>query len=211
MEISAVELFGYAASAVVAYSLTQSSIIRLRWINLFGSSSFCAYGIIIGAYPVAILNGFIALTNVFFLRKMLLHTEDNFAILKVSRPSNYVDFFLEYHKEEIDHLFPRFMKDSAMEEREYYFMTEHTEVVGMLSGYLDKECRFIVDFDFVTPKYRDCKLGQFVLGQGQELRNITNYNTIVATADSPEHESYLVKLGYVPGKDGYWVFNNSVD
>ena len=211
MEISAVELFGYAASAVVAYSLTQSSIIRLRWINLFGSSSFCAYGIIIGAYPVAILNGFIALTNVFFLRKMLLNTEENFAILKVSRPSNYVDFFLEYHKQEIEHLFPRFLKDSARAEREYYFMTEHTEVVGMLSGYLDDECRFVVDFDFVTPKYRDCKLGQFVIGQGQELKKITNYQHIVATADSLEHEHYLETLGYEPEKDGTWVFKKTLN
>lgn len=208
MEMSAVEIFGYMASAVVAYSLTQSSIIKLRWINLFGSSSFCAYGVIIGAYPVAILNGFIALTNVFFLRKMLLHTDDNFSILKVSRPSNYVDFFLDFHKKEIEHLFPRFMAVSAEQKRDYFFMTEHTEVVGMLSGYDDGSGRFIVDFDFVIPAYRDCKLGHFVMGHGQELKKVSGYERIGATADSPEHEGYLQKLGLVPQKGGVWIYKD---
>ncbi|MFT7216794.1 MAG: hypothetical protein ACI8R8_001869, partial [Paraglaciecola sp.] len=96
MNLSAVEVFGYCASAIIAYSLTRDSIVKLRWFNLFGASSFCIYGIIIQAYPVAILNGFIALTNIFFLRRILFNAQRQFSILAVSRPSNYVDFFLDY-------------------------------------------------------------------------------------------------------------------
>ncbi len=102
MELSAVEIFGYVASAIIAYSLTQSSIIKLRWINLVGASSFCVYGIIIEAPPVAMLNGFIAVTNVVYLRKMLLQAKSHFSVLEVSLPSNYVRFFLDYHKQEVD-------------------------------------------------------------------------------------------------------------
>lgn len=204
MEISAVEIFGYCASALIAFSLTRSSIIKLRWFNLFGASSFCTYGILIGSYPVAILNGFIAVTNVFFLYRMLLHTEQNFVVIEVSRPSNYVDFFIEYHQEEIEHFFPRFLKSSHDENRDYFFLTEHTNVVGVLSGYRQSDNGFIVDFDFVIPEYRDFKLGHFVVGEGQELKSKFGFGHIVAKADSVEHENYLISLGFVPGKKGIW-------
>jgi|ERR1051325_4597590 hypothetical protein len=50
------ELIGYVASVLVAISLTMTSILRLRIINLTGSACFTLYGLLIGAYPVAIVN-----------------------------------------------------------------------------------------------------------------------------------------------------------
>lgn len=208
MELSGVEIFGYCASVVIAFSLTRSSIIKLRWYNLFGASSFCIYGIIINAYPVALLNGFIALTNIFFLTRMLVNIENQFSILQVSRPSNYVDFFLEFHQQEIKCLFPRFMKVAAAPARKYFFLTERTEVVGMLSGYEESMDTFIVDFDFVIPAYRDCRLGHFSIGHGQQLTKLFGYRQIVALADSLEHENYLTNLGFSPKKNGRWTYNN---
>lgn len=209
MALSSVEVFGYCASAIIAFSLTRSSIVRLRSINLVGASSFCLYGIIINAYPVAILNGFIALTNVFFLSRLLMNTQQQFSILKVARPSNYVDFFLDYHRKEIKHMFPRFMRKSAHQERDYFFLTERTEVVGMLSGYALNTDEYIVDFDFVIPAYRDCRLGHFTLGHGQELKRKFGYQTIIALADSLEHEQYLSKIGFSPKKNGRWTYDGT--
>lgn len=207
LELSAVEIFGYVASAIIAYSLTQSSIIKLRWINLVGASSFCVYGIIIEAPPVAMLNGFIAVTNVVYLRKMLLQAKSHFSVLEVSLPSNYVRFFLDYHKQEVDRLFPRFFKKMSQLNRRYYFMMENTEVIGLISGYqLDDGC-FMVDFDFVIPAYRDCHVGHFVLGEGQELKNITQFSCICAKADSFEHENYLSQIGFTPNKSGIWSYS----
>ena len=209
LELSAVDLFGYSASALIAYSLTRSSIVKLRWYNLFGASSFCIYGIIIGALPVAILNGFIAITNLIFLRRMFLQAKQHFSVLEVSRPSNYVDFFLDYHKEEIAALFPRFFNTAQQKHRLFFFMMENTEVVGVLSGKTVTNNIFVVDFDFVIPAYRDCKLGEFVLGAGQELQNLLQDKTIVATADSLIHESYLERLGFQPRKGGLWTYTKS--
>ncbi|MFQ3218030.1 MAG: N-acetylglutamate synthase-like GNAT family acetyltransferase [Paraglaciecola sp.] len=207
MNLSAVEVFGYCASAIIAYSLTRDSIVKLRWFNLFGASSFCIYGIIIQAYPVAILNGFIALTNIFFLRRILFNAQRQFSILAVSRPSNYVDFFLDYHREEIKHLFPRFLKVAAAPTRDYYFLTERTEVVGMLSGYQQQGGIFVVDFDFVIPAYRDCRLGHFTLGHDQQLAKQFGYQHVIALADSYEHENYLTAIGFTPKKNGRWTYD----
>jgi hypothetical protein len=208
LELSGVEIFGYCASLIIAFSLTRSSIIKLRWYNLFGASCFCVYGIIISAYPVAVLNGVIALTNIFFLTRLLLNVENQFSILQVSRPSNYVDFFLEYHQQDIKRLFPRFMKVAAVPARKYFFLTERTEVVGMLSGFEESENVFIVDFDFVIPAYRDCRLGHFTIGHGQQLFKICGYGQIVALADSIEHEIYLTTIGFTPKKNGRWTYDN---
>jgi hypothetical protein len=208
LELSGVEIFGYCASLIIAFSLTRSSIIKLRWYNLFGASCFCVYGIIISAYPVAVLNGVIALTNIFFLTRLLLNVENQFSILQVSRPSKYVDFFLEYHRQDIKRLFPRFMKVAAVPARKYFFLTERTEVVGMLSGFEESEDVFIVDFDFVIPAYRDCRLGHFTIGHGQQLSKIYGYGQIVALADSIEHEIYLTTIGFTPKKNGRWTYDN---
>ncbi|AGH45915.1 hypothetical protein [Paraglaciecola psychrophila] len=207
MELSGVEIFGYCASVVIAFSLTRGSIIKLRCYNLFGAACFCIYGIIINAYPVAYLNGFIALTNMFFLTRLLTNVENHFFIIQVSRPSNYVDFFLDYHQQDIKRLFPRFMKVSAAPSRKYFFLTEGTEVVGMLSGYEESEHLFILDFDFVIPAYRDCRLGHFSIGHGKQLTKTSGYGQIVALADSHEHENYLTTLGFTPKMNGRWTYD----
>ena len=68
--VSWVEWFGYAASVVVAISLTMSSIVKLRWLNLAGAAMFSTYGFIIGALPVGFLNLFIVVINVVHLVRM---------------------------------------------------------------------------------------------------------------------------------------------
>lgn len=207
VEISTVEIFGYIASAVIAYSLTRSSIVKLRWFNLFGASSFCAYGIIIGAYPVALLNGFIAITNVFFLRKLMTKPEEHFRLVEVIRPSNYIDFFLSSHQEEIDFYFPRFNKTAHSPERRYFLMTEHTDVIGVLSGLEDGKGGFIVDFDFVVQAYRDCRIGHYVLAEGEALKKQFGFNFVASKVDTVEHENYLSQLGLTPNNVGLWTYN----
>ena len=65
------ELVGYAASVLIAISLMMSSILRLRILNLVGAAMFSAYGFLIGAIPVGVLNGAIVLVNVYHLIRML--------------------------------------------------------------------------------------------------------------------------------------------
>lgn len=64
------ELYGYLGSALIAISLMMSNIRKLRWINLIGAGTFASYGLLIQAWPVAVLNGFIVLINVVHLLQM---------------------------------------------------------------------------------------------------------------------------------------------
>jgi hypothetical protein len=65
------EIIGYTASALVAISLMMSSIFKLRVINLIGAALFTLYGLLIGAYPVAVLNFTIVLIDLYYLRETI--------------------------------------------------------------------------------------------------------------------------------------------
>lgn len=69
------EIIGYAASLLVAVSLMMSSIIKLRVINLVGAALFTLYGLLIGAYPVAVVNFVIALIDLYYLREFITSKE----------------------------------------------------------------------------------------------------------------------------------------
>lgn len=70
MEMNMVEILGYAASIMVAISLTMKDIVKLRILNFIGCGLFTAYGLMIDSWPVVLTNGFIACVNVYFLAKM---------------------------------------------------------------------------------------------------------------------------------------------
>ncbi|MEI8647788.1 hypothetical protein P4S73_07365 [Paraglaciecola sp. Hal342] len=80
----------------------------------------------------------------------------------------------------------------------------------MLSGFVEENGNFVVDFDFVIPAYRDCHLGEYVIGKGQQLSKQFGFNEIVALADSYEHENYLSRIGFSPKRmaDGLSMAKN---
>ena len=68
-----VEIIGYAASILVAISLTMSQILKLRIYNLIGALAFCIYGFLIPAYPIFFVNGFIVCINIYYLVFMIFY------------------------------------------------------------------------------------------------------------------------------------------
>jgi hypothetical protein len=65
--LSVYEIIGYIASILVAVSLMMSSILKLRVINLIGAACFTVYGLLIDAYPVAVVNFIIVLIDLYYL------------------------------------------------------------------------------------------------------------------------------------------------
>ena len=80
----AYEIIGYIASALVAVSLMMSSILKLRVINLVGAALFTLYGLLIGAYPVAVMNLFIVLIDLYYLHEMV-SLREHFTLFEVQQ------------------------------------------------------------------------------------------------------------------------------
>ena len=101
------ELIGYAASLLVAVSLMMSNIIQLRIVNMIGAAIFSLYGILIGSIPVAAMNGFIVLVNIYYLTQIYSAVE-YFQILRISAESEYLKTFLNFYQDQINVFQPEF-------------------------------------------------------------------------------------------------------
>lgn len=64
------DMLGYLASVFVGISLLMTNMLRLRYINFIGCVMFVIYALAIGALPVAVMNGFCALINVYYIVKL---------------------------------------------------------------------------------------------------------------------------------------------
>jgi hypothetical protein len=98
------ELIGYLGSVLVAISLTMRSVSRLRIINLIGALIFVAYGFLIHAAPVVLLNSLIVGVNVFYLAQMW-NQKDYFKLMEVHYDSRYLKNFIDFYQKEIHAFF----------------------------------------------------------------------------------------------------------
>lgn len=205
------ELMGYIASALVAISLTMSSIVRLRWLNLAGGLTFALYGFLIGAYPVAAVNSFTACINIFYLIK-IYRAKVEFNVIKSgteSGQSGYISFFLDRYSKDIKHFFPDFDLFKHDERREYYLLTDQETVVGILSGIRLSKDHFQIDLDLVTPTYRDARLGNYLFGDNNHFADKFKIENITANAQSEANRRYLKGIGFKPIKDNVWQYRSS--
>ena len=59
-----VELIGYLASVVILVGFTFKGESKIRTINMIGSLLFIVYGLLIKAYPLALLNALTIVVNI---------------------------------------------------------------------------------------------------------------------------------------------------
>ncbi|MDR3627574.1 MAG: hypothetical protein P4L45_12105 [Ignavibacteriaceae bacterium] len=187
-----IEVIGYIGSVLVAISLMMSSIIRLRIINLIGSSIFSIYGFIIGAVPVGLLNGFIALINVYYLFEML-STKEYFKVLEVQNDWEYLKYFLNFHEKDIKEFNPGF-EFNPNDKWRIIFMLRNSVPAGLICfEYLDESSLF-VKLDYVIPGYRDFKTGKYMY---RKILKEAKIKKIYTGHGNRKHEQYLRKMGFV--------------
>jgi len=192
-EIPFIEWIGYLASVIVAISLTMSSIIKLRILNLIGAFVFSVYGFIIGAYPVFGLNGFIVLINIYYLWGMIKN-KDYFDILPTTENSAFFRFFEDHYAKDIHKFFPEYQFDST---RPYltYITIRNARPIGILKGELQGTTLHVV-VDFVIPEFRDFKTGHYLFHTNAGYFKDRGIETIAVESTQPQHQEYLKKMGF---------------
>ncbi|MFT3848087.1 MAG: hypothetical protein QM739_05255 [Propionivibrio sp.] len=199
--ISWIEWFGYAASIVVAISLTMSSIVKLRWLNLTGAAMFSSYGFIIGALPVGFLNLFIVVINIVYLVRMY-REKDDFRIMRWSGDAEYLNYFLDFHRAEIERFFPR-LDVSDLAGRHVFFLIKNAAPIGLLLGRQPENGCFLIELDYVGPQFRDFKMGSFLYENNDFFRR-QGYSILKAQAGGGGHDAYLLRMGFTRQGD-YFV------
>lgn len=68
-QMNGIEILGYFAMITVACSFLLKNVVKLRIVNTVGAICFVIYGLLIGSFPVAGLNTFVACVNGYYIWK----------------------------------------------------------------------------------------------------------------------------------------------
>ncbi len=188
--------FGYAASGLIAISLLISNIWYFRWINMTGAFLFSVYGLLIGAVPVAALNGLITVINLTFIVKMFRKVDYFHYLMVTYRDSPYLQYFLRYYTRDIGHYFPRFQLDKRDPEQRYSIVLRNAIPVGVFSYHKEGDCA-VIDLDYTIPAYRDLKNTRYLIEHAladefkeQGINRLCTYTSVAA------HVRYILKMGF---------------
>lgn len=195
------EGLGYLASILIAVSLMMRSIVRLRWVNLAGAACFTAYGILIGAYPVAALNSVIVVINVYFLAKAR-RTVEAFSVVEMPPDAPYLLEFLRFHDADIHRFQPGFAFDPGAPQRVLVVLRDLVPAgVLILAPHADGSAE--VRLDFVSPAYRDFRVGRYLFHERPDVFRSLGIARLETDGGNPDHERYLERIGFRPGGGRY--------
>jgi GNAT superfamily N-acetyltransferase len=188
------EYIGYLASAIILVSLLMSSVKKLRWINLFGSFTFVIYGILIEAYPVAVLNIATVAINIYYLIKMA-NKKTFFKILSIDKNSKYLEHFLSLHKNDLKNYFDVKEIDVDNADISFYILRDIVPA-GVFVGTRFNEDTLQIDLDYVSPPYRDFSIGKYLYSEQKQIFIDKGFTNLITYTENPKHISYLKKMGF---------------
>ncbi len=188
------EILGYVGSVIVAVSLMMKNILHLRWWNLFGASIFSLYGLLVHAYPVFVLNLFIAVVDAYYLI-ILYKKKDEFSLLNVRPTNNYLKNFCEYYFNDIIKYFPDFTFPN-LEGKKVYFILRNMLPVGLFAFEIKKDDVAEIYIDYAVPSYRDLNNAKFLYKTDADFFKKYGCTRVVAYTEIPAHKNYLLKVGF---------------
>lgn len=194
------EAFGYLGSVLVALSLMMSNIKQLRWINMVGAAIFATYGGLIGAVPVAVLNGFITLVDIYYLIR-IYQFSDRFDLIDTKQAeSSIVQLLIDDNRDDFQQYFPAYT--GASEAGYSALILRNLAPVGFFAcGQPDQSGEAELLVDYVVPAVRDYKNGRFFYSQQSSKLKQHGISKLVSYNQHPDHQSYLEKVGFTKVAD----------
>jgi hypothetical protein len=198
--MNTIELIGYLGSLLVAVSLMMKSLLRLRVINLFGALFFTTYGILLGAYPVALMNILIVCIDVYYLVQMR-RQKDFFTFLEVSPKSEYLRAFVDFYKNDINAIIPHYTHQTD-DPLLCFFILRNMVPAGLFIAKVESE-EARVKLDYVIPNYRDFQVARFIFEENAAFFRGRGIKRFVSEGGSHLHRKYLEKMEFVKSGDMY--------
>lgn len=206
MPVSWLEILGYAASVITAVSLMMASHVRLRIVNLIGASVFAAYGFLISAYPVGVMNAFVACIDIYFLYR-IVRSKVLFTLLPMPASDVYFKKFLDFYQKDIARYFPGFAfspqrlagcDDEQAGEQVCLYILRNMVTAGVFTARRDPADHSVlqVDLDYVVPEFRDYRTGNFLFKEQAGFFRGLGIRKIIADTGNPAHARYLKHVGF---------------
>jgi len=203
------EIVGYAGSVLIALSLMMKNIVRLRKVNLFGASTFAIYGLLVDAYPVLVLNSFIALVDIYYLVD-IYRKKDAFSLMPVLDPNHpYLNKFLDFYSDDIKNFSPEFNRDE-IEEANYYFILRNLVPVGIFIYKVRSLDEAEILLDYAIPDYRDLKNAKYLYYAESEFLKEKGTKILIAKSEVDKHKNYLKRVGFKEDTENKNIFRKKL-
>ena len=192
------EIAGYIGSALVLISFLMTSVVRLRIVNMAGSLISFIYALLIGSYPLALMNCALVLINLYFLWK-ISRTGKDYVLVETAPEDPVLTHFLEEYRADIEKCFPGI--DLSGEKNYACLLLCEDAPAGIVLGQREGE-KVDLLLDYSLPRYRDYSLGKFLreVLPGRGIREL-RYD-----GPSPEnHRKYLEEMRFEKQADGSFL------
>jgi len=202
--MTALDLFGYLGSVLVAISLMMANIKRLRWINLFGAAAFSSYGFLIDALPVFLLNGWITLVDIYYLIRLYRFQDDFDTVRLSSVRTPLFKFLIDRYGEDILSFFPH-ASVTELEGAVPLLVFRNMKPVGLFAYKVspDDSSKADVIIDYVIPEARDMKTAQYLFNRHRNELVKEGINILISIPVNENHKRYLKKVGFIKNNDLY--------
>lgn len=212
------EVIGWVGSALVVWSLMQARVLRFRWMNLAGSAVAAGYNAWVGIWPFAVMNGVIAIIDVYWLLRLYREADDaeTYQVVEVAPDDAYLHHVLGVHTKDMATFHPAFdLKEFAAEDqtpgdadtRSAFLVLRRDETVGTVILRDLGGGTASVELDWVSPRFRDFNPGRFV-HSSSGIFAAKGFTRVVWDDPAAGARDYLGKVGFAPettGNGDRWV------
>jgi hypothetical protein len=159
-----VDALGWAGSVLLIYSLLQARVLRFRVLNLVASVVLVVFNAVLGIWPMVAMNAALAGINLWFIRTLMhdRHDDTAYEVLEVDADEAYLQHVLKVHGEDVRRFFPNFAGVASAAGRSAFLVQRGDETVGVVLVRDAGDGVAQVEFDYVTPRFRDFTPGEFV-------------------------------------------------
>ena len=158
-------------------------------------SIFAIGGVIVRSYLLAFSALVAAMVIIYRLRRHLEKNRSIEVILIPDREDRFLNYFLDYYRDDISRYFPQF--DFCIEEEFLVaLLFSKMETVGLVIAEIRDEETLRICIDYIVPKYRNSQLARTFYQCELRCIDFLGYNHIYIEPQSKEHNNYLERIGF---------------
>lgn len=194
------EVIGYLASALIVTGMLMTSVLRLRLLGLAGAILFCAYALLIDAFPVLVTNGIVMFAHIYHLQRILRDRahEEYFEVVPWRITGAYVPRFLRFWRDDIVRFQPDFT--GLRDDHKAFIVLRDVVPVGLVLYRDLGNGTARIDLDYVTPPHRDQRAATYVFDPEGPFGE-QGIRRVETTGVTDAHQRYLDRTGFVPTSD----------
>lgn len=184
-----IELFGYLGSILVVVSMLMSSVIKLRVINIIGSVISGTYALIIGSFPLALMNICLIIINVYNILKLKKESR-KYEIIQGDIQDSFLKYLLNHYDYDIKNYFCDFDAEKVMGDTVYYVLCNEVPVGFFIGNKKDDKVEVVIDY--TVQAYRDCSVAKFLYIAMKK----DGFNQLEIKKPTQKHILFLKKMSY---------------